>query len=100
MKIKYALLIIMFVLASGCLNATDQNNKDAYSCETNNDCIPRPGCHPHECINKGYENLYEHQDFCTELFDCSAAYKQEDCLCIENKCVNKNLDNKGCQNMK
>ncbi|MBU4284423.1 MAG: hypothetical protein KJ968_04910, partial [Nanoarchaeota archaeon] len=56
------------------------------------DCIPLPSdCHPMLCINKKYELNYKKPEICTEIFALEAAYKPEDCICVENKCVNKNL---------
>ena len=67
-----------------------------YSCARDSDCVPKPGCHPHECINSAYAGNFTMPDACTMMFDCSAAYKQSDCACINNTCANKNLGNKGC----
>ena len=64
---------------------------DLVSCETDTDCIPLPSeCHPRTCINKMYEGNYVKPEICTMLYDPEAAYNPEDCLCQENKCVNKN----------
>jgi len=67
-----------------------------YSCTRDSDCIPKPGCHPHECINSKYNVKFKMPEACTLMFDCSAAYKQSDCACINQRCVNKNLGNRGC----
>ncbi|MCX6709623.1 MAG: DUF333 domain-containing protein [Candidatus Woesearchaeota archaeon] len=68
-----------------------------YSCLTDSDCTPKPGCHPKECINTAYSNKFNAPDACTMMFDCSAAYSKADCLCVNNICTNKNLGNKGCE---
>lgn len=92
MRATQAVLIIIPLLVSGCITVPES---ETY-CETNDDCIPKPGCHPYECINKAYEDSYEHPEICTMVFDCSAAYKTEDCNCINQECINMNLNNKGC----
>ncbi len=66
--------------------------EEEFACETDNDCIPLPSdCHPMFCINNGYESNYKKPEVCTEIFMLEAAYNQEDCVCIENSCVNKNI---------
>lgn len=60
-------------------------------CQTDADCVPMPACHPRECINSQYVSNYPQPEVCTELFDCQAAYKAEDCLCQEGFCQNINL---------
>ena len=67
-----------------------------YSCTSDADCMPKPGCHPHECINSAYAGNFTQPDACTMMFDCSAAYQNSDCACINHMCTNKNLNNKGC----
>lgn len=85
--------IILFI--SGCVKSPIKE-EDIYKCVADSDCIPKPDCHPRECINQNFKNLYKSPDLCTAIFDCNAAYKQKDCICSNNKCVNKNLGNKGC----
>ena len=63
------------------------------NCQTNADCVPMPGCHPRECINSQYVGNYPQPDVCTELFDCQAAYKVEDCACQAGICNNINIGN-------
>lgn len=68
------------------------------ACSADEDCIPLPSeCHPQECINREHEDMFEKPQMCTKMFDCSAAYRPEDCLCQEGRCVNKNLGNNGCE---
>jgi len=59
-------------------------------CNTNEDCIPLPSCHPLDCINNGYATDYQKPDVCTEIFLSNAAYLPEDCICVNRACVNKN----------
>ena len=70
--------------------------EDLYFCQTNNDCVPKPGCHPYECINFQYQGWFEQPQHCSEIADLCAAYKKEDCLCSHHKCLNKNIKNPGC----
>ncbi|MDD5749741.1 MAG: hypothetical protein PHO91_03075 [Patescibacteria group bacterium] len=62
-------------------------------CQSDADCVPMPGCHPRQCINAEFAGNYTQPEVCTQLFDCQAAYKTEDCLCINNVCANANLGN-------
>ena len=105
---KIIFLLIGLLIISGCSskfgNTIDEvenlNNEIEEAmivfCDSDSDCIPKPGCHPRECINRDYEDKFESPEVCTMLFDCSAAYEESDCLCIDNKCVNKNLENPQC----
>ena len=65
------------------------------SCISDEDCVPVPGCHPHQCINVDFVDQYEQPEICTLQFECSAAYNAEDCLCQSGICVNINLT-EGC----
>jgi len=66
-------------------------------CQTDSDCIPHPSkCHPHSCINKKNAFMFKPPENCTELFDCSAAYEPQDCLCQDGQCVNGN-EGKNCR---
>ncbi len=103
---------LLYLIASGCsahettvINRPGTGNHDAIKdatpqeqqeCSVDSDCVPLPSCHPHACINKKFESNYKRPEICTELFDCSAAYSAEDCICSNNRCVDKNLGNKGC----
>ncbi|HZX44928.1 MAG TPA: hypothetical protein VFF28_04555 [Candidatus Nanoarchaeia archaeon] len=62
---------------------------DLQACSTDSDCIPEPECHPLNCINKKFEGDYKKPEACTEIFMYEAAYKEEDCACISNRCENK-----------
>jgi len=77
-----------------CLRTWEEGcpSEQEFACETDDDCIPLPSdCHPMLCINKKYESNYKKPEICTLIFALEAAYNPEDCLCVENKCVNKNL---------
>jgi len=87
---------ILFVAVMIVLGCTKTETVDVYSCSADSDCVPKPGCHASECINKEYTNRFKSPEMCTEMFSCSAAYTPEDCACIESKCVNENLGDKGC----
>jgi hypothetical protein len=106
MKNEYFLLafasIFLIGLVLGCAGKPTSpapSQEELYSCNADGDCIPKPGCHPSECINKAYENSFEQPEACTAMFSCSAAYSPEDCSCTNNTCINKNLENKGCGNI-
>ena len=85
--------VVLLVFLIGCTNVDyiDERN----TCESDSDCVPMPGCHARECVTLDEVALYDQPEACTALFDCSAAYTSEDCLCQDHFCVNKNLDN-GC----
>ena len=72
------------------------NLEGQIACVSDEDCVPLPGCHPHQCINADFIGQYEQPEICTLQFDCSAAYNAEDCLCQEGICVNINLT-QGCK---
>jgi len=67
-------------------------HEDITACETDTDCVPLPVCHPSACINKEFEKGYEKPEACTLMFDNQAAYNPEDCVCENNVCENKNLE--------
>jgi len=77
-------------------DSTTPTPQEQQTCESDSDCVPIPSCHPRACIHKNYQDRYKKPDMCTELFDCSAAYSAEDCLCVDGTCRNQNLGNKGC----
>lgn len=64
-----------------------------YTCTTNEDCVPLPGCHPSECINRLFESEYalDQPLACTMEFRQEAAYTPEDCICQDSRCTNMNL---------
>ena len=94
----FGILFVAVVIVLGCTKTERiAEPVDLYSCNADSDCVPKPGCHASECINKEYTNRFRSPDACTAMFSCSAAYTPEDCACIENKCVNENLGNKGCE---
>jgi len=60
-------------------------------CSKDSECIPFPAeCHPHSCINEKSAFMFKPPEVCTEIFDCGAAYKNEDCLCQNGQCMNAN----------
>ncbi len=65
-------------------------------CSNHNDCIPLPGCHPQECINKKYQNDYIQPEACTMMYDYCAAYEANDCICQQGICFNENLMDPSC----
>lgn len=84
-----SLLLLISFLASGCTKDIPLPG-DIYICSADSDCIPKPGCHPMECINLKYESMFKQPEMCTEIFMFSAAYTKEDCACENNLCINKN----------
>ncbi|MFH1316246.1 MAG: hypothetical protein ABII01_01890 [Candidatus Woesearchaeota archaeon] len=88
-----SILIFLLIVSIGCTTDPDK----IYSCQSDSDCVPTNECHPMKCINKEYRTKITFPRTCTEIFVCSAAYNPEDCLCINNKCINKNLDRSGCE---
>ena len=87
-------LILFLVLMVGCTNSGFIDER--YTCESDSDCVPMPGCHVRECVTLDELGVYPQPEVCTAIFDCQAAYNGEDCLCQDHFCVNKNLDNEGC----
>lgn len=86
------LLLSLSIFLSACSEQKQESINETISCSTDQDCIPMPGCHPTKCINSEFENNYEQAEMCTMVYMFNAAYNDEDCLCQENKCVNKNLE--------
>lgn len=85
LKIFYFLLVLFIVGCSG-----------GNGCRDDSECVPVYGCHPHECVQAS--DFQEGPDgdvlMCTKMFDTTAAYTAEDCLCEDGACVNKNLNNR------
>jgi len=65
-------------------------------CNNHDDCIPLPGCHSRECINKKYQENYTQPEACTLMYDNCAAYEENDCICQQGTCFNEKLMNQGC----
>ena len=88
------LIIILFIIA-GCSEVIEEPEEQIFDsesfCYNDNDCVPKPGCHPRECINSKFVGDYEQPEFCTMIYDYQAAYSEEDCLCTNNECVNINI---------
>jgi hypothetical protein len=92
MKIIKILLVLSLIILVACtkkLSLEDTPPKHFLYCQSDHDCIPRPGCHPKECINFKYANEFVYPNYCTSMYMCGAAYKGEDCICKNNSCVNK-----------
>jgi hypothetical protein len=87
------LLALVFILGCSQLGISP-SQKELYSCKADSDCVPKPGCHPLECINQRYQGLFKKPGVCTEIFMLQAAYSKEDCACIGGSCINKNLQQK------
>jgi hypothetical protein len=97
MKIKTITLLLILLLAvtvAGCIEQPVEIGEEEF-CNSDNECIPLPSdCHPEICINNEYAGNYETPEVCTEIFMLNAAYKPEDCICVNNRCTNKNkVDN-------
>lgn len=58
-------------------------------CDATADCVPKPICHPLDCINKKFEGNYTMPASCPLPYYVDRAYKVDDCECINNKCTNK-----------
>jgi hypothetical protein len=67
------------------------------TCQSDNDCIPQPGCHALSCINAKFESNFEQPEICTTLYSCSSAYSKDDCSCRSGFCVNQNLKRSSCE---
>jgi len=102
---KILFLVIAFVLISGCsvqkeeivtvstpvnddenIISEDQNLK---FCNTDIDCVPRNCCQSKDCVNIEFKPNCDMID-CPEEDNPDRAYHPEDCLCINDLCVNKN----------
>eukprot|EP01027_Heterolobosea_sp_BB2_P007868 GEZU01011683.1.p3 GENE.GEZU01011683.1~~GEZU01011683.1.p3 ORF type:complete len:123 (-),score=20.81 GEZU01011683.1:185-553(-) len=64
------------------------------NCQSDADCIPWPVCHPRYCFNSAYKNKPKvpmPPEYCSDLFDCGAAYSAKDCACNidSHQCYNK-----------
>ena len=92
MKKMFVLTLILSVFLFACTEKGDFGPEKFEPivdlCQTDNDCVPLPGCHPRECINIAYEGDYEQPEVCTMMFDNEAAYNAEDCVCVNRKCEN------------
>jgi len=65
---------------------------DIYDCGWDEECIPSPEeCHPLICINQKYQEDYNKPEVCTMEFREEAAYSKEDCICLDDRCQNKNV---------
>ncbi len=63
-------------------------------CQTKEDCVPLPVCHPKECINQRFEVEFQPPERCTLNFDETAAYDADDCDCVQGRCINRNRNKK------
>jgi hypothetical protein len=99
MRIKTIMLIaaILIIFFTACTTNSNQHTPGCdYECNSDVDCVPKPDCHPKECINRNCAGYFVQPDVCTELFDCSAAYNAQACACVDHRCTNKNIGGKGC----
>lgn len=112
MKKYFAILMLVLfstALIAACGQKTDSNNTTNPSgeaiplnpgkqnialqiCAVNSDCAPKPDCHPRECINRMYAGDYRKPDVCTQVIYDWAAYREDDCSCVNDRCVNDNLN--------
>jgi hypothetical protein len=81
--------LLLFVIA--CEKQVAEIDEDY--CNSDDECVPFPTCHPMTCINKKFEANYEKPEMCTLEYRFEAAYNEEDCICENSKCTNKNLKN-------
>lgn len=84
--ILFCLCLCTLFIISCAQQPTEQS-----ACELDSDCIPLPGCHPMECIYAEDAGIYQQPTICTEEFRFNAAYKPEDCECIDKDCINSNM---------
>ncbi len=87
--------ILVFVLVlSLSLTSCSKNEEVVHHgedyCLSDSDCVPLPVCHPLRCINKDSAKNYDAPEICTMVFVENAAYSPDDCLCVDNHCINKN----------
>ena len=88
--IVLAVLIVMGFLMTSCSSKEKISSQGELFCTTDSDCIPKPVCHPLTCINKNFADQYDSPDICTMVYVENAAHSPDDCLCINNRCINKN----------
>lgn len=86
------LIILLFsvLIMEGCSESQIPQDKTIYLCQSDSDCVPKPECHPLECINSKYAEQADKPRVCTAVFISEAAYSKEDCACEEGLCINKN----------
>jgi hypothetical protein len=88
LKNLWIICLLCAMTLAGCNSGTPI---EQFACNSDANCIPQPICHPTSCINRAFDAEYSKTLACTAIFMIEAAYSPEDCVCIENKCVNKNL---------
>ncbi len=81
---KIAISVVIMLLLTGCA---------ANYCSSDAECVPRPGCHPTTCVRASYAATLPQPEFCTEEFRFGAAYDEEDCGCLQQRCENLNRFN-------
>ncbi len=59
-------------------------------CVVNADCMPKPECHPLECINKQFASQYTKPATCSAGLFARAAESISDCSCNNGLCKNDN----------
>ena len=89
-------LITLSLLLIGCMGPAfpeeGTTQPQIKTCEQSEECIPVPGCHPSKCINMEYKDNFKEPEMCTLQFEIQAAYSNEDCICLDNTCTNKNAN--------
>ncbi|MDP2749772.1 MAG: hypothetical protein Q8O89_02990 [Nanoarchaeota archaeon] len=58
-------------------------------CDTNMDCVPKPECHPKDCINKNAAIKYTKPSDCGTATYVWAAYNSNNCACVNKLCRNE-----------
>ncbi|MBW3012386.1 hypothetical protein KY311_04325 [Candidatus Woesearchaeota archaeon] len=84
---KMLLIVLVMIFLIGCTGQAVLEDE----CNSDNDCVPVPECHPMRCINRQFEGNYDMPEMCTLEYRYEAAYNEEDCICVQKKCTNKNL---------
>jgi len=87
-------ILVLCLLLLGCTGTPEFNDgstglPNLYACDFDEDCVPQPSCHPQECVHKTFVSEFEQPGLCTTHFDCHAAYRPEDCVCLKGVCENK-----------
>ena len=83
------MIAMLFLVA--CANIPHVDPVEYIECQTDTDCVPALECHPKTCIPEDSTTGKFGPEICTQQFECEAAYTTEDCGCVNNKCINKNV---------
>jgi len=64
------------------------------ACESDDDCVPVPGCEPEYCIHRAFApapSAQEEANACGSVVDlllrCRVLQSDEDCLCVSGLCI-------------